>query len=106
MTSRLSTTPGVADCGSPPACRESTTAYDELGLVREAADINDLVTATKYDKVGRALESYEDPAAAAAAMRSVSTYDARRRTLTVKDQRQIASAGLGYTTLLRRAGSR
>jgi RHS repeat-associated protein len=96
VISRLPTTPGISDCGSPPGCREATTTYDELGQVREAADINDLVTATKYDKAGRGLETYEDPAAAAAVTTSVSTYDASGRILTAKDQRQAASASLGY----------
>jgi YD repeat-containing protein len=97
VTSRLPTSPGIADCGSPPGCREATTTFDELGHVRAAADINNLVTATKYDKAGRALETYEDPAAAAAVTTSVSTYDAAGRTLTTKDQRQVASASLGAT---------
>lgn len=96
VTSRLPTTPGVGDCGSPPGCRESTTTYDELGAVRAAADINDLVTATKYNKAGRALETYEDVAGATPAVTtSASTYDAAGRTLTAKDQKQVASAGLG-----------
>lgn len=97
LTTRLPTTPGITDCGSPPGCREATTTYDELGKVREVADINDLVIATRYDKVGRSLETYEDSAAAAAVTNSVSTYDAHGRLLTVKDQRQIASASLGST---------
>jgi RHS repeat-associated protein len=97
VITRLPTTPGVTDCGSPPGCRESTTTFDEFDLVREAADVNDLVVATKYDKAGRALETYEDPAATAAVTTSVSTYDAAGRILTAKDQRQVASASLGYT---------
>ena len=98
VTSRLPTTPSVGDCGSPPGCRESTTTYDELGQVRAAADINDLVTATKYDKAGRSLETYEDPAGTSPALTtSVSTYDAAGRALTVEDQKQIASASLGAT---------
>ena len=97
VTTRLPTTPGIADCVGPPGCREATTTYDELANIREAADINDLVTATKYDKAGRALETYEDPAAVAAVTTSVATYDASGRALTVKDQRQVASAALGAT---------
>jgi RHS repeat-associated protein len=97
VTTRLPTTPGQADCGSPPACREATTTYDELSQTREAADINDLVTATKYDKVGRSLETYSDPVTAAAVTTSVSTYDAMGRVLTSKDEKQVASATLGYT---------
>jgi RHS repeat-associated protein len=97
VTTRLPTTPAITDCGSPPGCREATTTYDELGQVREAADINDLLTAIKYDKAGRALETYEDPAAAAAVTTSVSSYDALGRALTSKDQRQVGSASLGVT---------
>ena len=97
VSTRLPTTPGTADCGSPPGCREATTTYDELGAVRAAADINDLVTATKYDKVGRALETYEDPASSAAVTTAVMTYDASGRVLTAKDQRQVASSSLGST---------
>lgn len=96
-TSRLPTTPGQTDCGSPPGCREATTNYDELGAVREAADINDLVTATKYDKVGRALETYEDTTADLAAITSITTYDAQGRLLTGKDRRQAVTSSLGST---------
>jgi RHS repeat-associated protein len=97
VTTRLPTTVGIADCATPPACREATTTYDELGQVRATADINGLVTATKYDKAARPLETYEDPAAAAAVITSTSTYDAAGRILTAKDQRQVATAGLGAT---------
>lgn len=98
ITTRLPTTPGQADCGSPPGCREATMTYDEQGAVRVSADINNLVTATKYDKRSRALETYEDPAGAAGVTTSVSTYDAAGRVLTAKDQRQVASTNFGKTT--------
>ena len=97
VTSRLPTTPGQTDCGSPPGCREATTTYDELGAVREAADINALVTATKYDKAGRALETYEDTTADLAAITQISTYDAQGRQLTAKDRRQAVTSSLGST---------
>jgi RHS repeat-associated protein len=63
----------------------------------EAADINDLVTATRYDKVGRATETYEDTTSTAAAITSISTYDASGRLLTARDRRQAATSALGYT---------
>jgi RHS repeat-associated protein len=98
VTSRLPTTPGQSDCGSPPACLEATKTYDELGLVRTSADINDLVTATKVDQVGRALETYEDPAPpGSASITAINTYDAQGRLLTAKDRRQAATSSLGYT---------
>ena len=97
VTTRLPTTPGQADCSSPPGCQEATATYDELGAVRSAADINDLVTATRYDRAGRAIDTYEDPAAEPASITSASTYDAQGRILTVKDRRQAADASLGST---------
>jgi RHS repeat-associated protein len=96
VTMRMPTTPGQLDCGSPPSCREATTIYDELGLVRETADINDLVIANKYDKAGRLLESYQDPAASAGFVIGIATYDSQGRLLTAKDQRQATSGSLGY----------
>ena len=98
VTSRLPTAVGQSDCGAPPGCREATTTYDELGAVRETSDINDLVSATKHDKVGRALETYEDPPSSAASITSTNTYDAQGRLLTAKDQGQaVPGSSLGYT---------
>ena len=97
IVNRLPTTPGQPDCSGPPGCRESTMVYDELGLVREAADINDLVLATKYDKAGRALEAYESTSYPAAAVTSTNTYDAQGRLLTAKDRRQVLTSALGYS---------
>jgi RHS repeat-associated protein len=98
VTSRLPTTPGQTDCSPTPACREATTIDDELGAVREAADINDLVTATKYDKAGRALETYEDPVSTTASITGINTYDSQGRLLTSKNQEQSKTGStLGYT---------
>jgi RHS repeat-associated protein len=103
ITTRLPTTPGQTDCGSPPACREATTTYDELGLVREAADLADVITATQYDKVGRPKEIFEDTDGAgstAAAKTSSATYDGEGRVLTSKDRRQLADSAFGDTDVV------
>ena len=98
VASRLPSTPGQADCSPTPACREATSIYDELGAVREGADINDLVTATKYDKAGRALETYEDPVSTTASITTINTYDAQGLLLTSKNREQSKTGStLGYS---------
>lgn len=88
VITRLPTTLGATECTPSPACREATTTYDELGAVRESADINDLVSSTKYDKVGRSIETYEDTTIDPAVVTSKTTYDAQGRVLTYKDREQ------------------
>ena len=57
-----------------------------------------MVTATIYDKVGRALSTFEDPPpAGGASQTSASTYDAAGRLLTAKDREQVADSSLGQT---------
>jgi RHS repeat-associated protein len=100
VTGRLPTTPGTSDCSPAPACREATTTYDELGLVRESSDYGGLVIATKYDRDGRAIETYEDvdgSGGVSAALTSANTYDADGRLVTAKDRRQTADGSLGST---------
>jgi hypothetical protein len=100
INERRPTTPGVGDCSPSPGCRESATAYDELSLTRTVTDPNGRVTATEYDRGGRATRAFEDTDGAgstAATQTSAATYDARGQVLTTKDQRQVATAGLGWT---------
>lgn len=99
VVEQLPTTPSGGDCTPASAtCRQSQTTYDELGLVREAKDVPDVVTPTTYNKVGRVLATYEDPPpAGSASQTSASTYDAAGRLLTTKDRLQVGSAGLGLT---------
>jgi RHS repeat-associated protein len=94
VTTRLPTAlivPGQSDCSPTPACRESTTAYDEFGLVREFTDFGGLMTATNYDKAGLAAETYEDSDGAggtAAGLTSKADHDAQGRTLWTEDRIQ------------------
>ena len=91
VTEQVPTTPGIVI-----SQRTATTTYDELGLVRTAKDFASLVTATEYDRAGRATRTFEDPdPPGSAAVTSVTTYDADGKTLTTKDRRQAADADLG-----------
>jgi RHS repeat-associated protein len=95
LTDKTPTTPGLVI-----AQKTATTTYDELGLVREAADFGALRTATIYDRAGRSLSSYEDPDPAGSASQTTAmTYDADGKTLTAKDRRQVADATLGSTKI-------
>lgn len=93
LTERTPTTPGLASTQ-----RTAATTYDELGLVRSAADFGGLVTASEFDRSGRALRTFEDPDPGSAAVTSQLTYDADGRPLTAKDRRQLADGTLGQTT--------
>jgi RHS repeat-associated protein len=100
VTIRRPTTPGVADCTSPapPACREVTSEYDELGRLQIVTDHGlHKDWATQYDSVGNAKETYEDTATESAAITALNTFDASGRLLTAKDRRQVATSSLGYT---------
>ncbi|HET7494424.1 MAG TPA: RHS repeat-associated core domain-containing protein [Candidatus Limnocylindrales bacterium] len=95
ITTTTPTTPGVAG-----AAGIATTAYDELGAARSATDVSGIVSATVFDRAGRALTTYEDPAPAGSAyITAQMTYDADGKTLTAMDRRQAASPGfaLGWT---------
>jgi RHS repeat-associated protein len=88
------TTPGVTITQ-----HTATTTYDELGQVRSAADYDALISATEYDRAGRATRTFEDPdPAGSASVTSVTTYDADGKTLTSEDRSQAADANLGSTT--------
>ena len=61
------------------------------------ADINGLVTATKYDNVGRALVTYETASyPTTATVTSINTYDAQGRLLTSKDREQSKGGSTLY----------
>lgn len=93
LTEKTPTTPGLASTQ-----RTTTASYDELGLTRNVTDFGGLITATEYDRAGRALRTFEDPASANASETSRSTYDADGKTLSTKDRRQVASSSLGQTS--------
>jgi RHS repeat-associated protein len=90
------TTPGLAG-----AAETETTTYDEFGLARRSTDIADLVTASLFDRAGRALITYEDPSPAGSAYTTgLATVDADGKTLTSMDRRQAAASpgfALGWT---------
>jgi hypothetical protein len=85
------TTPGLTGVSTT-----TTTTYDELGAVRRSADSADLVSATVYDRAGRATAGYEDPDPAGSAyVVAEQTHDADGRVLTAKDlarRRTLTSA--------------
>ncbi len=87
------TTPGVTITQ-----HTATTTYDELGAVRAASDYDALVTATEYDRAGRATRTFEDPdPPGSASVTSITTVDADGKTLTAKDRSQAADSSLGST---------
>lgn len=92
LIAQLPTTPGASDCSpAGPSCRQSPVAYDELGQIRETTDFGGLVTASRYDRAARAIETYEDTdgaGGAAAAITSKSGYDAQGRLLWTEDRIQ------------------
>jgi RHS repeat-associated protein len=80
------------------AQKTATTTYDELGSVRSASDYNLLVTATEYDRAGRATRTFEDPnPPGSAAVTSIATVDPDGKVLTAKDRSQAADSALGST---------
>lgn len=94
LTEKTPTTPGLASTQ-----RTASTSYDQLGLERTVTDFGALVTATEYDRVGRALRTFEDPDPPGGASETARrTYDADGKLLTSKDRRQVADASLGQTT--------
>jgi RHS repeat-associated protein len=99
IVDQLPSTPGAGDCApASSTCRQSSGSYDELGVVRETTDSTGMIVATLADKVGRSLETYEDPYPAGGASKvAVSTYDAAGRVLTSKDRGQVADSSLGQT---------
>lgn len=78
--------------------RTASSTYDELGLLRTAADFGGLVTATSYDRAGRAVQTFEDPDPGAAYLSGEATYDADGKPLNAKDQRQLSDTSLGSTS--------
>ncbi len=96
LTEKTPTTPGLSGMQ-----RTSSSTYDELGSVRSATDFGGLVTATEFDRAGRATQVLEDPDGASstypADIVSQTTYDASGRVITTKDQRQVDTSSLGYS---------
>jgi RHS repeat-associated protein len=94
VSSESPTTPGLAG-----ASTTTTTTFDELGAVRRSVDTADLVTATVYDRAGRATTVYEDPDPAGSAyVIAEHDHDADGRVVGARDRRQAADADLGQTT--------
>jgi RHS repeat-associated protein len=85
------TTPGVTITQ-----HTATTTFDEYGLARSAADYNLLVTATEYDRAGRASRTFEDPdPPGSASVTTITTVDADGKILTDQDRAQAADSTLG-----------
>ncbi len=87
------TTPGVTITQ-----KTSSTAYDEVGQVRTATDYGGVVTATRFDRAGRALESYRDTDGAggtAAVTTGKSGYDPSGRLLWSEDEVQATDPAGG-----------
>jgi RHS repeat-associated protein len=99
IIAQLPTTPGGGECTpAGPSCRQSPTTYDELSLVRQTTDFGGLVTATKYDRASRSIETYEDTDGAggtAAAITSKAGYDTQGRTTWTEDRIQANDPGGG-----------
>lgn len=86
-----------ADSSAP---KFSTSDYDELGVMRQTTDFGGLVSASEYDRAGRAMRTFEDPdgtGGSAGFVTGETTYDAAGRVRTTKDRRQLADSSLGYT---------
>ncbi|HEY3545817.1 MAG TPA: hypothetical protein VGK17_06960, partial [Propionicimonas sp.] len=95
LSDKTPTTPGVTITQ-----KTATTAYDELGNVREATDFGGVVTGSEFDRVGHATKAFEDTDGGGVSVpvqTAASTYDAAGRVTTQLDQRQVASPGLGST---------
>ena len=100
VTETTPTTTGGSECTPASAtCRQAAATYDELGHIREARDIPDVVTAMTYDLAGRATATYEDPPPTGTAEQtSAAAYDAAGRVLTVKNREQLKPGStLGVT---------
>lgn len=93
LTQKTATTPGLTSTQ-----RTSSSTYDEFSATRTTTDFGGLVTATEFDRGGRALRDFEDPDPGAASITTIATYDADGKPLTVKDRKQAADATLGTTT--------
>ena len=96
VTEKTPTTPGITITQ-----KTSSTTYDEFGGVRSTTDFGGLVTATKADLSGRALETYEDTDGAGVAVAvhtGLFSRDAVGRVTGSRDQRQVAApAAYGET---------
>ncbi|MDQ3691266.1 MAG: hypothetical protein M3406_14790, partial [Chloroflexota bacterium] len=93
-TERTASTPGLT-----VTQKTSLNAYDELGHLRSETDFGGLIAATEFDRVGRALRTFEHPAGASGpSLTAVTAYDADGKPLTAKDRRQVADSSLGSTT--------
>lgn len=101
LTERTPTTPGISS-----AQKTSTSTHDELGAVRAATDFGGFVTASEFDRAGRALRSFEDPPDTTnpavvhpAVAASINALDADGRVVASKDRRQVGDAALGQTEI-------
>lgn len=93
VTEKTPTTPALASMQ-----RTASMTHDELGGLRNATDFGLMVTATEFDRIGRALRTFEDPnPPGSASETSIATYDADGNLLTAKDRAQAADPGLGQT---------
>ncbi|MEA2548007.1 MAG: large repetitive protein, partial [Chloroflexota bacterium] len=99
LTTKLPTTVGVSDCSPTPACRTTSSVFDELGGVREATDQGGVVSGTEADRLDHATRTFEDTPADPAAVTSTTTFDVSGRILTAKDRNQSAAGStLGSTS--------
>ena len=81
--------------------KTSSSVFDELGSVRQAADTGGVVTGIAFDRVGRSTATYEDTDGAgggAPTTTATTTYDADGQMVSEKDRKQVGSASLGATT--------
>jgi RHS repeat-associated protein len=88
------------DPSDASAPKYSSSAYDELGALRQSVDFGGVVSASEYDRAGRATRTFEDTdgaGGAAATVTSQTTFDAAGRVLSSADQNQVADPTLGTT---------
>ncbi len=84
---RTQPAPHRADATTPDSNLESEASmeYDELGQVRIETDPGGLITASEFDRAGRALRTFEHSVgASAASVTGITTYDADGKPLTAR----------------------
>ena len=103
ITQTLPTTPGQALCVPDPMCRRTTVKYDEFGDAIEttgydASPAASLQTGTQFDRVGRAVVTYEQAdGMGSARITSTTTLDAAGRVVDSKDELQVGDSTAGST---------
>ena len=93
-------TPRRATRRIPSSPKYSTSAYDELGALRQSIDFGGVVDASEFDRAGRATRTFEDTdgaGGAAAFVTGQTTFDAAGRALSSADRNQVSDATLGDT---------